>query len=108
MKRYGPRGKAGLVSGMAKALPRTSSSVIGVSGIDGELVHHESRIGGRRREPAGLFDRALRVAQALLPAPLERAAREIDVLRRHAPVAPRVGQPHDVHGGIAAHFAELA
>src|SRR5690606_1230601 len=123
--RYGPHGKAGLVSGIAKAFARTSASFMrpsvsgdarshpvsfaaGLGEIEGEHAFQMARPFERLFMPK----RAHRVVVSGAPVILHREARELVVLRMALVVPRAVDEVHDVVdlavGDRAEHLRLLA
>src|SRR5262245_49933064 len=107
--RYGPHGKAGLVSGIAKAFARTSASFMRLSCSDDARsppISFAARLGEVEGEHTfqmawpleHLFmpQRAHRVVVASAPVVLHRETRELVVLRVAFVVLRAVDKVHDV------------
>src|SRR5262245_40728984 len=108
-KRYGPHGKAGLVSGIAKAFARTSASFMRLSFLDdarSRLVSFAASLGkvegehtfemARPLKHLFMPQRAHRVVVSSAPVLLHRETRELVVLRVALVVLRAVDEVHDV------------
>src|SRR5882672_5719444 len=125
MNRYGPGGKAGLVSGIAKAFARTSASFMRLSCSDdarsrpvsfaasvGEVEGEHTFQVARPLKHLLMPQRANGVVVSCAPVILHRETRELAVLRVAFVVLRAVDEVHDVVdlmvGGRAEHLRLLA